>query len=117
MVLSRRFIRRLENALRGNLESFELLDGSHYYYDPAEAYKQSFLCAYGLQLGQVGEAPELYQKLCQAKNPAAVLERLEPESAEAFVNVAEMYDRDALVNERRLIPLVAEEPEDLSEGA
>jgi hypothetical protein len=31
------------------------------------------------------------------------------------VNVAEMYDREALVHERRLVPLVAGEPEDLSE--
>jgi hypothetical protein len=116
MVLSRRFIRRLENALRGNLESFELLDGSHYYYDPAEAYKQSFLCAYGLQLGQVGEAPELYQKLCQAKNPAAVLERLAPENPQhAFVNPSALYDRDVLINERRLVPRVAEAPEELFE--
>ena len=44
-----------------------------------------------------------------------VLERLKAESAEDFVNVAEMYDRDALVNERRLIPRVAEAPEELFE--
>ena len=77
-----------------------------------------FLCAYGLQLGQVGEPPELFQKLTQARDTASLLKRLEPESpAHAFVNVAEMYDRDALVQQRRLVPLVAPEPEDLSEGA
>jgi len=32
-----------------------------------------------------------------------------------LVNVGEMYDRDALVNERRLVPLVAQEPEELVE--
>jgi len=63
----------------------------------------------------VGEPPELYRKLTQVKDPAAVLKRLEPESPGAFVNVGEMYDRDALVNERRLVPLVAQEPEELFE--
>ena len=117
MPISRSTIRRLREALRGNLESFELLDGSRYWYDPQEVHKQLFLCAYGLQLGRVGEPPELFRKLCEARDPAAVLERLEPESNEAFVNPAAMYDRDALVRERRLVPLVAPEPEDLSEGA
>ena len=116
MTIRRSTIRRLQQALRGSLESFELLDGSTYYYDPAEAYKELFLCAYGLQLGQVGEPPELFQKLIQAKDPAGVLKRLEPESpAHAFVNVAEMYDRDALVQQRRLVPNVVPQPEDLSE--
>jgi len=114
-VLNRGSIRRLQSGLRGNLESFELQDGSRYYYDPMEAHEQLFLCALGLQLGQVRELPEILEKLCRAKDPAAVLERLEPESPGAFVNVGEMYDRDALVSERRLVPNVAEEPEDLSE--
>ena len=117
MVLNRRFIRRLENALRGNLEHFELLDGSRYYYDPQEVHEELFLHAYHLQLGRVEESPELYRMLTEAKDPAAVLERLKPESAQAFVDPSALYDRGALVNERRLVPLVAQEPEDLSEGA
>ena len=82
---------------------------------PLKTFEELFLCAFGLQLGRVGEPPELYRKLTQVKDPAAVLKRLEPESPGAFVNVGEMYDRDALVNERRLVPLVAQEPEELFE--
>ena len=105
--------------MQGNLDSFQLLDGSRYFYDTAEVCKQLFLHAYDLQLGQVGEPPELYQKLCQAKDAEtilAVLERLAPENPEhAFVSPSEIYDRAVLLNERRLVPLVAQEPEDLSE--
>jgi hypothetical protein len=109
-------VRRLKLEVRSELESFELLDGSRYHYDPAEAHKKLFLAACALGVGEVPDPPELYQKLCQAKGPAAVLERLAPENPEkAFVNPAEIYDRDVLVNERRLVPLVGREPEDLSE--
>jgi hypothetical protein len=116
MAINRDRIKRLERDARGDLDSFLLLDGSRYYFDPAEAYKELFSHALDLQLGRVGEPPELFRKLCEAKDPAAVLDRLAPENPQAaFVNVAEMYDRDALINERRLIPLVAGEPEELSE--
>ena len=116
MPIRRSTIRRLQEALRGNLESIELLDGSRFYYDPMEAYKELFLCAYGLQLGQVGEPPEFYLKLTQAKDPVAVLERLAPENPQhAFVNPSALYDRDVLINERRLVPRVAEAPEELFE--
>ena len=117
MSIRRSTIRRLQQALRGSLESFELFDGSRYWYDPQEVHKALFLAAYGLQLGRVGEPPELYRKLVEAKDPAAVLERLEPESNEVFVNPTALFDRDILINERRLVPNVGEKPEDLSEGA
>jgi len=113
MGINRRLIKRLECDVRGDLDSFELLDGSRYYFDPLRTFEELFLCAYGLQLGQVGEPPELYRKLCEAKDPAAVLERLAPENPQhAFVNPSELYDRNVLVNERRLIPRVAEAPEE-----
>ncbi len=34
---------KLEKALRGNLESFELADGRRHYFDPTEAFKATFL--------------------------------------------------------------------------
>jgi hypothetical protein len=118
MPISRREIRRLEHAARGEWDSFPLLDGSRYFYDTAETYKALFLFAYDLQLGRVGEVPEFYQKLTQARDPAEVLQRIEPDNpAAAFVNPSALFDRDILVRERRLVPLVAPEPEDLSEGA
>src|SRR5215207_3307757 len=115
----RSWIRRLERDARGHLESFELLDGSTYYYDRLQTYKELFLHAYDVQLGDAdkwSEPPEVYRKICEAKDPAAVLERLRPENSQgAFVNPAELYDTDVLVHERRLVPLAVEPVEDLSE--
>ena len=113
-------LRRLERDASKDLESFELLDGSTYYYGGLETYKELFLHAYDLQLGRGGqwsEQPEVYRKICEARDPAAVLEQFEPENPErAFVNFAELYDTDVLIRERRLVPLLAvEPPEDLSE--
>jgi hypothetical protein len=54
--------------------------------------------------------------MCEARNPAALLERFKPEDPQrAFVNLAELYDTDVLVRERRLVPLSVGPPEDLSE--
>jgi hypothetical protein len=114
----RSWIRRLERDARGHLESFVLLDGSTYYYDGLQTYKELFLHACDLQLGkgEWPEPPEVYRKICEAKDPAAVLERFRPEDPQrAFVNLAELYDTDVLVNERRLVPLTHAPVEDLSE--
>jgi hypothetical protein len=104
----RRWMRRLERDASEDLESFELLDGSTYYYDRLETYKELFLHAYDLQLGrgEWPEPPEVYRKMCEARDVAEVLERFKPEEPErAFVNLAELYDTDVLVNERRLAPV------------
>jgi hypothetical protein len=98
----------------------ELLDGSTYYYDRMETYKELFLHAYDVQLGDAHkwpEPPEVYRKMCESRDPAAVLERFKPENPQvALVNVAELYDTEALVHERRLVPLLfVKPPEDLSE--
>jgi len=117
MGINRRFIRRPEDATRGDVDSFELLDGSRYSYDAMETYKVLYLCALNMQLGEApDEHPEFYVKLCQVRDPEQVLERLQPHNpASAFVDLSQMYDRDILVGERRLVPLVAEEPEELFE--
>jgi hypothetical protein len=96
-------IKKAEREARGDLDSFLLLDG--------------ILHAYHLGLGRVEEPPELYRMLTRAQDPVEVLERLKPGSAQAFVDPSSLYDYDALVHERRLVPIVAPEPEDLSEGA
>jgi hypothetical protein len=58
---------RLEDASRANLESFELVDGSRYYYDPQEVHKGMFLhgidCLRADGLEEQLEAPEVYRKL------------------------------------------------------
>jgi hypothetical protein len=54
--------------------------------------------------------------MCEARDPAGVLEQFKPEDPErAFVNLTELYDTDVLVNERRLVPLYHAPVEDLSE--
>ena len=115
----RNWIKRLERAASEDLESFELLDGSSYYYDRLQTYKELFLHAYDVQLGEAEkwpEPPEVYRKMCEAKDPAAVLERFRPEDPQrAFVNPATHFDTDALIIERRLVPISYEPPEDLSE--
>jgi hypothetical protein len=118
-VTLRNWIKRLERRAREDLESFELLDGSTYYYDRLQTYKELFLHAYDVQLGEAHkwpEAPEVYRKMCEAKDPAEVLEQFEPEDPQrAFVNPVELFDTDVLVRERRLVPLTYASPEDLSE--
>jgi hypothetical protein len=112
-------LKRIEQSLRGMLESFELLDGSTYYYDRLETHKELFLHAYDVQLGDADkwpEPPEIYCMICEAKDPAAVLERLKPDNPQsAFVDPTALYDTQVLVNERRLVPLTYAPVEDLSE--
>jgi hypothetical protein len=115
----RNWIKRLESAASEDLESFELLDGSTYYYDRLETYGELFLHACDVQIGAADkwpEPPEVYRKMCEARDVAAVLKRFKPEDPQrAFVNLAELYDTDALVRERRLVALTHEPVEDLSE--
>jgi len=112
-------MKRLERGASEDLESFELLDGSTYYYDRLETQKELFLHAYDLLLGEADkwpEPPEVYRKICEAKDPAAVLERFKPENPQsAFVDPVELYDTDVLVHQRRLVPFSVEPAEDLSE--
>jgi hypothetical protein len=115
----RNWIKQLERDAREGLESFELLNGSRYYYDRLETSMELFLHAYDVQLGNADkwpEPPEVYRKVCEAKDPAAVLERFTPDNPQsAFVDPTALYDTQALVNERRLVPLTYAPVEDLSE--
>jgi hypothetical protein len=111
-------MRRLEAAARGNLESFELLDGSRYHYDRLETSKELFLhdlaCMSADSPSEWPEPPEVYLKMCEARDPAAVLERFAPSDKPTwFIEVP--YERDALINERRLVPVEHRPIEDLSE--
>ena len=66
MMSLRGAIEWLERRAREDLESFELLDGSTYYYDRLETYKELFLHAYYVQLGDADkwpEPPEIYRKM------------------------------------------------------
>ena len=112
-------LKRIEQSLRSMLESFELLDGSTYYYDRLETHKELFMHAYDVQLGDAdkwSEPPEVYRMICEARDPATVLECFKPNNPQsAFVDPAALFDTDALVDERRLVPIFYKPPEDLSE--
>jgi hypothetical protein len=105
---------RLRREMRGELESFELLDGSRYYYEPMEAHKAVFLHGLRCMTADSSEGwpapPEVYLKMCEARDPEAVLERLTSAEIVEFP-----YDREALVSEWRLVPVEHEPIKDLSE--
>jgi hypothetical protein len=109
-------LRRLERAAHAELEYIEFEDGTRYYYDRLETAKELFLhsidCLRAVE--EWPEPPEVYLKICQAKDPAGVLERFVPSDKPAwFIEVP--YDRDALIRERRLMPVHHGPVPDLSE--
>ena len=110
-------LRRLEDAARGEIESFELRDGSRFYYDYLELAKEMFLHSLKcLSADTVQEWPaplQIHVKLLEAKEPAAVLASLDPPGGPQFAS--HPYDRGALISERRLVPLYTGPVEDLSE--
>jgi hypothetical protein len=129
----RSWIKRMERAARGNLASFELLDGSRYYFDPLSGDLFLHFCAC-LRAGSAHNwppAPEILRRVCEAKNPQLALEEVMGGGTWG----TPVYDAEVLVNERRLEPrgLVTrydcqtgehhvrdpyeEPPGDLSEGA
>jgi hypothetical protein len=66
----RSWLKRLERGAREDLGSFELLDGSTYYYDRMETYKELFMHAYDVQLGEAHkwpEPPEVYRQRSTAR--------------------------------------------------
>ena len=112
-------LRRLERAARGTLVSFELLDGSRFYYDTQtfEVFLHWRECLWAGNPDKWPEPPEVVRKLTEAKDPEAALESI-IEEAEWIT-----YDLEALLEERVIRPrsLVAgrdvydQEVEDLSE--
>jgi hypothetical protein len=117
----RGWVKRLEHAARGDVASFELLDGSRYYFDPAG----SELFLHWIECGTAGnpdkwpEPPERVRKVCEAKDPEKALESIMGEGSWDMLP----YNAEVLITERRLEPvsLVAgrdvwdQEVEDLSE--
>jgi hypothetical protein len=95
-------LRRLENAARSYLASFELLDGSRYYFDPTSSERFLFWCEY-LRADSAHhwpEPPEVYKKLTEAKYPERALDEIG--GGGSFGTFP--YDPEVLVNERRLEP-------------
>jgi hypothetical protein len=94
-------MRRVERAARGEIESFELRDGSRYYFDPTSWD----LFMYWIECGTAGNAsnwpepPEVVRKLTEAKDVAQAIEMVRGGGWNSLV-----YDEEALITERRLKP-------------
>ena len=105
---------RLRREMRGEAESFELVDGSRFYYSPQEVHKEVFLHGLECMSADSPEAwpppPTIYVKLCQARHLEAVLKRLTSAEAIEFP-----YREDVLLRERRLVRLEYEPIRVLSE--
>ena len=99
----RSWVKRMERAARGDLESFVLEDGSRHYYDPAsgERFLHAMECLRVQHLG--GEAfpepPETIKALARARDRAAALEQVCGGTFGTFP-----YEREALVERGELVP-------------
>jgi hypothetical protein len=117
----RGWLKRLEHTARGELESFELLDGSRYYHNPQSA--RLFLhwaeCLRAGNPDKWPEPPDAVRKVTEAKDPRAALESISGGGTWGTFP----YDLEALVTERVIRPrsLVAgrdvydQDTEDLSD--
>jgi hypothetical protein len=114
-------LQRLEHQARGNLVSFELLDGSRFYYNPQsfELFLHWYDCLMAGNPDKWPEPPEAVRKVAEAKDPQGALESIRGGASWDTLP----YDAEALTTERVIRPrsLVAgrdlydQEVEDLSE--
>ena len=75
-------VNRLRASLRGELESFELTDGTRFWFDEQEAYAELFLFGVGcLKAGRAEdrpEPPEIVRALAKAQDRRAAFDALAP---------------------------------------
>jgi hypothetical protein len=112
-------LKRLERSARGELASFELLDGRLYYHNPQtfELFMHWMECVGAGNPDKWPEPPAVVRKVTEAKDPETALESISG-GAEWIP-----YDLEALLTEREIRPrsLVAgrdvydQDVEDLSE--
>jgi hypothetical protein len=98
----RGWVKRLEHAARKDLASFELLDGSRYYFDPAspELFMHWYECGKAGSAHHWPEPPEVMRKLAQAKDVERAIELVRGEGSWDFL----VYDIEVLISERTLEP-------------
>jgi hypothetical protein len=108
----------LERAARGEVESFELRDGSRFYFDYLQTARAMYLHSIKCHTADTVEewpAPlQIHLKLLEARDPATVLTHLDPPGGPQFAPLP--YDRNTLISERRLVPLFTGPVKDLSES-
>ena len=98
-------MKKLEQSSSDVLSSFELLDGSRYFYAPGAAiFMHSYDCV-GKNPHDWPEPPEVLGKLCEAKDMRVAFEAVMGGGTDSFVyDDIFPYDPEVLVNERRLEP-------------
>jgi hypothetical protein len=98
----RGWVKRLERASREDFASFELLDGSRYYFDPASAelFLHWYECIRSGSAHHWPQAPEVLRKLTEAKDVERATELVRGEGSWDFL----VYDIEVLVAERTLEP-------------
>jgi hypothetical protein len=94
-------LKRLKREVHGELESFELLDGSRYCYDPTSFDVFLFFCeCLKASAHNWPEPPEVVRKLTEAKAVEEAVVQVFGTGPFSFL----VYNPDILVRERRLVP-------------
>jgi hypothetical protein len=100
----RSWLKRVEHSARGTLASFELEDGSRFYFDPeqGEVFLHTCEClrAQGEGATAFPEPPPVVQAIARAKDRRAAFERVYSGDFSVLP-----YDRDALIERGELVPV------------
>jgi len=98
----RNWVKKIEHAAREDLASFELLDGSRYFYDPTSwvLFMHWVECCGKDTAAAWPPAPTIMQKLTEAKDPERALDAVLGQAGFGGL----VYDPDVLITERRLEP-------------
>ncbi len=98
-------LRRLEKTMRGQLASFELIDGSRYFFEPDAVWWQLFLhgsncmeADYRSELRP--KPPEILKAVAKAKDRRSAVERLYAPGSTPFT----AYDHKSLVERGEFVP-------------
>jgi hypothetical protein len=93
----RSWLRKLERVSREELASFELLDGSLYFYDPAtpELFMHWYDCIGAGNPDSWPAPPEVVRKLTEAKDPRAALAEVMGDGDDYLTYEPDPYQRTA----------------------
>jgi len=98
----RNWVKKIEHAAREDLASFELLDGSRYFYDPTSwvLFMHWVECCGKDTAHDWPPPPEIMQELCEARDVERALDLVMGQAGFGGM----VYDPEILIAERRLVP-------------
>jgi len=102
----RNWLKKMERVARGDLPSFELLDGSRYYYAPSGELYIFCYDSVGKNPSDWPEPPEVLLKMCEARDPGAAFELIMGGNSSTDYLYSDIFpfSQGILINERRLEP-------------